>query len=812
MKIAYSWLKNWINTPVDPDTVTTTLTDIGLEVEGVETTHKVPGGLQGIVVGEVLTCEQHPNADRLKLTTVNIGGEEPLSIVCGAPNVAAGQKVLVATIGSMIHPLEGEPFKIKKGKIRGEVSMGMICAEDELSLGKSHDGIMVLPEDAIPGTVATEQLNLEPETCIEIGLTPNRTDAMSHYGVARDLHAAIQHLKLGDSSLKTPGAEVSIGNEAAPINVKVDKAEDCPVYLGCYLENAEVKESPDWLKEKLVSIGLTPKNNVVDITNFILHDLGQPLHAFDADQIQGDVRVGGLPEGTVFTTLDGVERKLSSEDLMICDDKGGLCIAGVFGGEKSGVTESTKNIFLESAWFHPVKVRKTAKRHGLNTDASFRFERGVDPETTMTALEAAVELLVELTGCKATKSIAIAKEENKLPEAAKIELKWSNIPRLTGIEMPRDVVKNILNSLDFKVLNETSEALTLEAPRYRADVTRPADVIEELLRIYGFNQVPIPRNIKASLSYEVRPNREKYKERLSQVLTSRGAMEMMSNSLTAVKYLELMPDPEKAKSTAVHMLNPLSTDLGMMRQTLLFQGLEAVARNTKHQNPNLFMYEFGKAYHQYESGTSEKEQLSIFRTGRAGDLNWNNSDDATSPELLKSQAYAIFDILGWSEDIKEKQSEHHFYGQMIQFQFRKKSIGTFGSVAPALLKEFKIDAPVWWCNLDWELMFSMVSAKHMKASELSKFPSVRRDLSLLIDQQVSFQELKNSAFQAERNLLKKVGLFDVYEGDKLEAGKKSYALNFILRDENKTLDDKTIEKSMDRITNALIKNHSAVLR
>lgn len=812
MKISYSWLKRWIDTPLSIEDTSKILTDTGLEVEGVTTTHKVQGGMEGLVVGEVLTCEQHSNADRLRVTTVNLGEGDPVQIVCGAPNVAAGQKVIVATIGTKLYPSEGEPFKIKKGKIRGEVSMGMICAEDEIGLGKGHDGIMVLDENSVPGTPAASHFGLEPEQCIEIGLTPNRTDAMSHWGVARDLHAALQHLKSAPSSMSKLEFKELEGDKDAPISITVDNEEDCPVYLGWYIPNVEVKESPDWLKEKLTSIGLTPKNNVVDITNFILHDLGQPLHAFDADVINGNVRIGSLPEGTPFTTLEGTERKLHTEDLMICDDEGALCIAGVFGGENSGVSEQTKNVFLESAWFNPVKVRGTAKRHGLNTDASFRFERGVDPEIAEAAMMRAAEMIQELAGGDLSYAIAKAKNTDKLPVAAKIDLRWKDVERLTGIAISEEDCLSILQSLDFEVLENSAEKVTLLVPRYRSDVTRPADVIEEILRIYGFNQVPVPRHLKAALSYKTKPNKEEYRERISQTLTARGAMEMMSNSLTSSAYLQLMPDPESAEQQAVRMLNPLSSDLEIMRQTLLFQGLEAVSRNRNHKNPDLFMYEFGKVYHKRENGYSEQEHLSIFVTGQAAPSNWNTSEDAADFSLPKRAASMIFQLLGWASDIKQKPAEVAFCSNAIQFVFRKKKLGSLGLVDSALLKQFKIEAPVWWVNLDWDQIFSMISAKHLKAEEMAKFPSVRRDLSLLIDASTTFSELKNTAYQAERKLLKDVGLFDVYEGDKIEAGKKSYALSFTLQDAESTLKDAVIDKTMERITNALIKNHSAVLR
>ncbi|MDG1159136.1 MAG: phenylalanine--tRNA ligase subunit beta [Flavobacteriales bacterium] len=812
MKISYSWLKQWIDTPLTAEEISPILTDTGLEVEGLEEVEKVKGGFKGLVVGEVLTCVQHENADRLRVTTVNIGEAEALQIVCGAPNVAAGQKVIVATVGTELFPSEGEPFVIKKGKIRGEVSLGMICAEDEIGLGKGHDGIMVLDQNAVPGTPAAEFFNLASDTCIEIGLTPNRTDAMSHFGVARDLHAALLHSKKAPSTLHPIHANVKLGTAHSPIQVTVDESANCPKYLGLYISDVEVKASPDWLKHALTSIGLKPINVLVDITNYVMHDIGQALHAFDADVLKGNIRVGSLVDGTKFQTLDELERELSSEDLMICDDAGGLCLAGVFGGLNSGVTENTKNIFLESAYFNPVKVRKTARRHGLNTDSSFRFERGVDPELAEKALLRAANLMVELAGAKLNHAMISVIDEDTLPGKTIIEVNKKRMDQLIGMEIPMDTVAAILSSLDMPIIEKNDPLFKLEAPAYRGDVTREADVVEEVLRIYGFNEVPLPERLTSTLSYESKPNREKYKERLSQILSSRGAMEMMSNSLSSSAYVALMPDAEKAAASVVKMLNPLSSELEVMRQSLFFQGMEAIQRNQNHQNPNIFAYEFGKVYNKFESGYDEQEHLSVFMSGKQAPLNWNNHQDTTGFDQLKAQAAVIFEVLGWNDQLKEKPGEVSFCSDGLQFQFRKKTIGTFGRVNSKMRKHFGIQNEVWWLNLNWELMFSMIGNKHLKSSDLQKFPAVRRDLSFLLDQNVSFAELQNTAFQAERKLLKKVGLFDVYEGDKLEAGKKSYAISLSLQDEEKTLNDALIDKSVERIRTAIEKEHGAVLR
>ncbi len=811
MKISYSWLKKWIDTPLSAEEMAPILTDTGLEVEGLEEVERVKGGFKGLVVGEVLTCVQHENADRLKVCEVNIGSDEPLQIVCGAPNVAAGQKVIVATVGTELHPLEGDAFKIKKGKIRGEVSMGMICAEDEIGLGKGHDGIMVLDAPAAPGTSAASYFNLDSDTCIEIGLTPNRTDAMSHFGVARDLHAALSHQQK-PSELKHIDGTINLGKLPSPIGVSSDDPEQCPKYLGLYLSNVSVGESPDWLKQALNSIGLKPINNIVDITNFVMHDIGQPLHAFDADQLQGNVRVGHLAQDTAFLTLDEIERKLSAEDLMVCDDRGGLCLAGVFGGLHSGVSEKTKNIFLESAYFNPVSVRKTARRHGLNTDSSFRFERGVDPELTEKALYRAANLICELAGGEALHAVASAISDAHLPQKAKIEVNKQRMDRMIGMDIPMTKVESILQSLDMPILQKDGDTFLVEAPLYRGDVTREADVLEEILRIYGFNEVPLPERLTSTLSYEQKPNREKYKERLSSILSARGAMEMMSNSLSSSAYIALMPDPEKSEASVVKMLNPLSSDLEIMRQTLFFQGMEAIQRNQNHQNPDIFAYEFGRVYHKYESGYDEQEHLSIFMSGQQRQSNWNNAQDSSGFEYLKAEVMAIFEVLGWRDQIKEKPGEVAFCSEGLQLQFRKKTVGTFGKVNKSMRKHFGIQNEVWWANLNWELLFSMVNNKHLKSSEILKFPGVKRDLSFLLDQNISFADIQNTAFRAERKLLKKVGLFDVYEGDKLEAGKKSYAISLRLQDEEKTLNDAIIDKSVERIRTAIEKEHGAVLR
>lgn len=816
MNISYNWLQSWINTSLEPQEISNILTDTGLEVEGLETVEAVPGGLEGLLVGHVTKVWQHPNADRLRLTLVDIGEEEPLQIVCGAPNVAEGQKVIVATVGAKLYPSEGDPFVIKKGKIRGEVSLGMICAEDEIGLGNGHDGIMVLDPEAKTGTPASVHFDLKSDTCIEIGLTPNRTDAISHRGVARDLRAALnanpvqgqKSPELEDIEFDNLG-KVSSGNA---LKVKVESKDACPRYAGLTIDGIKVGPSPEWLQRRLTAIGLTPINNVVDITNFVMHDLGQPLHAFDADQIvSGEIIVKHLPTGTKFTTLDEVERELHEDDLMICDTEKGLCIAGVFGGLSSGITENSTRMFLESAYFNPVSVRTTARRHGLNTDASFRFERGVDPNGVLDGLLKAATLICQIAGGKVVSELTDLSYD--IPQPAAVNLNWDRMDTLIGKALPHDLVKRILADLDIEVKSEDESGVELEIPTYRSDVTREADVIEEILRIYGYNNVEIPTRLNATLSSAPHPNEEALRNRISDMLTSRGATEIMCNSLTKSSYLELTEDPEIEADKAVRMLNPLSSDLDVMRQSLLFQALETVERNQNQRNPNLRLYEFGRTYKKAETGYSEQSMLALTFTGAHFQENWNKPSEQLSFSQLRSEVDQVFTSLGLSpEEISLLPYEGNLLLEGLTLQLHKKPIGKIGIVHPTLQQHFGIKERVLYADLDWAKLVKASGRKKVKFSELEKYPAVRRDLSLLIDQHVRFADLERVAKSAERKMLKSVGLFDVYEGDKLEKGKKSYAISLVLQDEKQTLKDQQIDRSIARIREALEKELGAQLR
>jgi phenylalanyl-tRNA synthetase beta chain len=816
MKISYNWLRTWLNTPLSPTDIADILTDTGLEVEGVDTVETVPGGLNGLVVGHVVKAWQHPDADRLRLTMVNIGEIEEIQIVCGAPNVAEGQKVIVAMVGAKLYPSEGDPFVIKKGKIRGEVSMGMICAEDEIGLGEGHDGIMVLDASATPGTPASVYFELENDSCFEIGLTPNRTDAISHRGVARDLHAALRaHApvlsevpELVEVSLDNLG-KISSGDA---LKIEVENKEACPRYAGITIDNIQVGPSPEWLQRRLVAIGLSPINNVVDITNFVMHDLGQPLHAFDADKIEGGkIVVKNLPAGTKFTTLDNIERELDADDLMICDTKKGLCIAGVFGGKSSGITEKTTRMFLESAYFNPVSVRTTARRHGLNTDASFRFERGVDPNGVLDGLLKATSLICQITGGTVVSELTDLSFD--IPQPAQVKLNWQRMYTLIGKEIPKDLTLQILDDLDIDVITETDEDLGLEIPTYRQDVTREADVIEEILRIYGYNNIEIPTRLHATLSSAPKPDEESLRNRISDLLTSRGATEIMCNSLTKSAYLELVEDPSLEPDKAVRMLNPLSSDLDVMRQTLLFQALETVERNQNQKKPNLRLYEFGRVYKKADAGYQETSKLALTFTGLQHKENWNKPSEKLRFSHLKAEFDQILGGLGLSaEEMNLAPYQGNLLLEGLTLQLHKKDLGFMGIVHPNIQASFGIKDRVLYAEINWDALVKASGRKKIKIKELEKYPAVRRDLSLLIDTNVQFADLERVAKSAERKMLKSVGLFDVYEGDKLEAGKKSYAISLVLQDEKQTLQDKQIDLSVSRIKEALEKELGAQLR
>ena len=793
MKISLNWLQQYIKLDLEVNQISEFLTDTGLEVEGIEEIESIKGGLKGIVIGEVVTCQQHPNADRLKVTTVNIG-ESVLDIVCGAPNVVAGQKVLVATIGTVLYDGE-ESFKIKKGKIRGEVSMGMICAEDELGLGASHDGIMVLPNELEVGTLASDYFKIENDTVFEIGLTPNRSDAMGHFGVARDLKTVLNHngseLEMCLPTLK----HFKTDNNNLSISVEVENSELCPRYSGVSISGIKIEPSPEWLKNRLKSIGIESKNNIVDVTNFVLHETGQPLHAFDAKKITGNkIVVKTLSEKTKFITLDEVERDLSAEDLMICNEKEGMCLAGVFGGLDSGVSHSTTSIFLESAYFNPVSVRKTAKRHHLSTDSSFRFERGCDPNMTLYALKRAALLIQEIAGGEISSEIVdIYPNEIKHFE---LELTYKKLDSLIGEKIEREAVKSILTDLEIEVVSETQTGLSLKVPPFRADVQREVDVIEEVLRIYGFNTVKIPSKLNTSISHSDEVNPEQIRNITSDLLSSNGFSEIMNNSLTKESYIHLISELNEQEN--VKILNPLSQDLNVMRQSLLFSGLENISYNINRKNQDLKLYEFGKTYHKVEGENQEKEHLMLLLTGKVNSENWNTTKDKTDFFVMKEKVEHILFRLGITK-IKSEEISTYGFSEGLMYKHKKNRLVCFGKVDKKIIKSFGIKQELYYADFNWDLILNLVLNTKIKYSEVSKFPSVKRDLSLLIDKEVTFKELNTIAKQTETKILKSVNLFDVYVGDKLPEGKKSYALSFILEDNTKTLTDKYIDKVMNKL-------------
>ena len=803
MKISYSWLKNYIKIDLQPNEVAKILTDIGLEVEGYEKIQTVKGGLEGLVIGEVLTKSKHPDADRLNVTTVNVGAEIPLQIVCGAANVEAGQKVVVATVGTTIYSGE-ESFQIKKSKIRGEVSEGMICAEDEIGLGTSHDGIMVLKTDAKIGTPAAAYFNIEDDFIFEIGLTPNRSDATSHIGVARDLAAAL-NLKTPTTIIRPSVDKFKIDNNNLSIKVEVLDAEKCPRYSGVTLSGIEVKESPDWLKNRLLAIGLKPINNIVDVTNFVLHETGQPLHAFDADKISGNkVLVKTVTDKSIFSTLDDKERILSSNDLMICNEKEAMCIAGVFGGAKSGVTNSTKNIFLESAYFNPVSVRKTAKIHGLNTDASFRYERGADPNITVYALKRAILLMQEVAGGNISSEI-IDVYPTKI-EPFKIEFSFENCHRIIGQKIDTAIIKKIIRSLDIEIINENNETLTLLVPPFKADVVREIDVIEEVLRIYGYNNIKLPALMSSALVYRPTIDSAKAINTLSDLLVSQGFNEILSNSLTKSTYYN-------EKELLVRLLNPLSNELDVMRQTLLFNGLETVVYNQNRKSPNLKLFEIGKTYNKKENKFEESTYLSLILTGNSTQENWNTSKTPTNFYHLKGYVTSILEKFGMDNlNYVFNQNSSKLYDYQLSYLLNEKELIQLGKVSNKIQKQFDITNEVFYAQINLALFLKQVSKVKAQYKEISKFPTVRRDLALLIDNQVNYKQIEELALKSERKLLKQVNLFDVYEGKNLEEGKKSYAVSFVFQDNEKTLTDVQVDKIVEKLLNMFSTELGAKLR
>ena len=808
MKISYNWLKQFIDIPWNAEKVGELLTNLGLEVEGIEEFQSVKGGLQGVVIGQVKTCEQHPNADRLKVTTVDIGNKEHLKIVCGAPNVEVGQKVPVATIGTKLYSPEGEEWIIKKGKIRGEESHGMICAEDELGLGTSHDGILVLDKKLKIGTPASEVFEIENDYVFEIGLTPNRSDAMSHLGVARDLRAGFLQEEINLELITPSTSSFHVDNRSLRIDVEVEDLDKAPRYCGVTISGLKVEDSPAWLLNRLKAIGLSPINNVVDATNYILHELGQPLHAFDADKIEGNkVIVKTLKSGTKFTTLDEVERELHEEDLMICDGKKPMCIAGVFGGITSGVTESTTRIFLESAYFNPVSTRKTAKRHGLNTDASFRFERGIDPNITEYALKRASLLIMEVAGGEITSDVfdsyPVKIEDNE------VRLSFEKAKKLIGQEIPRETIKQILTSLDIKINNVTETGLGLMVPAYRNDVTREADVIEEILRVYGYNNIGTTNKLNASISHTNKFEDYKLRNVLSDQLVSQGFFEIMANSLTTANYAELSEQLKEEHN--VPILNPLSKDLAVMRQSLLFSGLEVVAYNINRKRSDLKLFEFGKTYHSYNGKYEEFKCLSLLITGNRQVESWNGIDKPTDFFFLKGLVTSSLNRLG-IHNIKEQPINDDVFAEGLNLKLGRTNLVSMGIVKKPILKTFGIDQSVLYADFNWDNVLELAKHNKITFTQLPKYPEVRRDFAFLLDDSISFEAIYNLAVQSEKKLLKDINLFDVYQGKNLPKGKKSYAVSFILQDEFKTLTDKQIDKIMGKLQKSFETQLGAELR
>lgn len=809
MKISYKWLQDYLPVDLDIEKTSEILTNLGLEVEGVEVIESIKGSLNGVVIGKVLTCIMHPNSDHLRLTTVDIGGDEPVQIVCGAPNVAKGQTVPVATIGTTLYDKEGAGFQIKKSKIRSEESCGMICAEDELGIGKSHDGIMILDNKLKVGTPAAKVFDIESDYVFEIGLTPNRADAMSHYGVARDLRAGLIQAGMNVELISPSVSDFQVNEHTFKIDIDVQDGKRAPRYVGLTITDVKIAESPKWLQNRLKAIGLKPINNVVDATNFVLHDLGQPLHAFDANKIEGNkVIVKTLKEGTKFTTLDGVERHLNEEDLMICDANGKpMCMAGVFGGIESGITQQTTAIFLESAYFNPVSIRKTSKRHGLNTDASFRFERGIDPNITEYALKRVAILIKELTGGKISSEITDI-YPNKI-EDFQIFLSYQRLNKLIGHLIPTETVQNILASLNVKINNQNETGLNLTIPAYRVDVTREIDVIEEVLRVYGYNNVEFSEKLNISINSSDEQQFEKIQKIIGNQLIGNGFYEIMSNSLTKPNYIDF--SDSLSLDANVNILNPLSQDLSVLRQSLLFSGLEAISFNINRKNNALKFFEFGKTYHKYSETYQEDKHLSLFLTGNKLPASWNSATQTSDFFYLKGIVMVLFERIGIAK-LTIKPTKNDVFSEGIRFSLGKMVLADLGVVKATIIKEFGIKQAVLYADINWLNILKIAKNKSFSVSLPSKYPEVKRDLALLINEEVSFLDIYNLANQTERNYLKSVDLFDVYQGKNLPEHKKSYAVSFTLQDDEKTLDEKQIETIMSKLTQALKSKLGASLR
>jgi len=815
MKISYSWLKQYLPTDESPEQLSQLLINLGLEVESLERWYSVPGGLEGFVIGHVLTCEKHPQADRLHVTTVDVGQAAPLKIVCGAPNVAAGQKVVVALPGAKVFTPKGD-FEIQKTKIRGEVSEGMICAEDEMGLSNNHEGILVLDEQAPVGTPAKEYFQVAEDWVFEIGLTPNRIDSASHFGVARDLAAYLKQSK--KIELKRPDvSKFHVDNHDLPFEVIIENAEACRRYSGVAIKGVTIKESPAWLKNRLAAIGVRPINNVVDATNYVLHELGQPLHAFDAEKIAGrKVIIRTLPEGTPFVTLDGVVRKLADSDLMICNEKEGMCIAGIFGGAESGITDSTQNVFLECANFNPLWIRKSSRRHDLHTDSSFRFERGCDPNITVIALKLTAMLIKELAGGTIASEIIDVYPEPVKPRQIKTNFKRIN--QLIGNELPKDVIRNILQALEINILQEESDELLLEVPTYRVEVTQEADIVEEILRIYGYNRIEISNKTTTTLSYSDPVNPLKEQDCISDLLSAQGFNEIMNNSLTKSAYYE--PFDEYRKQM-VYIVNPLSSDLNCLRQTLIFGALESIAYNINRKKTNLRFYEFGNCYFQIARNNStnaldkyaEHARLGLFLTGLVEEPNWITPKTGSSIYFLKAYTEQVLSKAGLNtEKLKLSDINHPLFSLAFQYTVGKTLIAVLGTVKKQLLQQFDIQQEVFAAEIDWEQLLQWIARKKVQFRELPKYPEVRRDLSMVLDMKVTYQQLEELARKVEPHLLRKINLFDVYQGDKIEKGKKSYAISYTLQSEDRTLTDEEIDGVMQKLMNAYEKELGAKIR
>ena len=820
MEISYKWLKEYVDFDLTPQETADALTSCGLEVDALEEVQTIKGGLKGLYVGKVLTCELHPNSDHLHITTVDLGKAEPQQIVCGAPNVAAGQKVIVADLGCVLYDGDKE-FVIKKSKLRGVESLGMICAEDEIGVGTSHDGIIVLPEDAPVGQPAAEYYHLESDWIIEIDITANRSDALSHWGVARDLYAWLKRNGHATSLHRPDCSEFAVDNHDLPIDVEIENTEACKRYACVSISGCEVKESPEWLQNKLKVIGLRPINNIVDITNYVMMAYGQPMHCFDADMVKGSkIVVRTQPEGTKFVTLDGEEHTLGEHDLSICNAEEPMCIAGIFGGKGSGTYDTTKNVVLESAYFHPTWIRKSARRHGLSTDASYRFERGIDPNGTIYALKQAAILCKQLAGGKVSMEI---KDVYPNPiNYARVQLDFEYVDRLIGKKIGNDMIRSIVESLDMKIVSETESGLELDVPAYRVDVQRPCDVVEDILRIYGYNNVEIPTQLKSSLTIPSDIDKAYHRQNvIGEQLVGCGFREILNNSLSKTAYYTELN--KYTEETTVKVMNPLSNDLGVMRQSLLFGGLESISRNINHKMPNLRFFEFGNCYHYSPEKKNDEDpikayteemHLGMWTTGKRVEGSWAHADEKASFYELKAYVLNIFTRLGVNPGIiVTETSDNNIFGKALALKARSgKVLCEMGTVCHKLLKKMDIDKEVFFADINWDNVMRAIKKNEVLYHDISKFPSVSRDLALLIDKSVEFEQIEQIARQTEKKLLKSVELFDVYEGKNLPEGKKSYAVNFILQDESKTLNDKQIEAIMTKLINNLKQKLGAELR